>query len=107
MQTKSHGSPKENESRQSLQDTVGKADSSHSAYIRGVSLTRQFAVDTTTPKVVDRIVETYRGILRTLTPDVTFEATIEVMVRLGCFSSLKTKTELRQLFDLRKSELIS
>jgi hypothetical protein len=107
MQTKSHGSPKENESRQSLLDTVGKAGISHSAHTPYSRLTSQFMTDTTTPKVVDRIVETYRGILRTLTPDVTFEATIEVMVRLGCFSSLKTKTELRQLFDLRKSELIS
>jgi hypothetical protein len=56
--------------------------------------------------VTDRIVETYRGIIQHLTPDVTFEATIDVMIALGCFSSLKTKNELRILYDLRQREII-
>jgi hypothetical protein len=55
--------------------------------------------------VVDRVVETYRGIIKYATPETTFEATIDALVALGYFSSLKTKTELRVLFETRIREV--
>jgi hypothetical protein len=90
MQTKENGrEPKSNESRGKLKEKLGN----------------YFSVDRTTPRPSDRIIETYRGVLRGIRSVVAFEDTVDVMIALGCFSSTRTKTDLRLLFDERMAEL--
>jgi hypothetical protein len=55
--------------------------------------------------VIDRIIELYRSILRTIDVETSFEDTIQVMTTLGCYSSVKTKSELSALYNLRIAEL--
>lgn len=97
MQTKSHEPSKEKESKESLQVVLSQY---YGAYVDNVMSDKSH-------RPTDRIVETYRAILRCILPDTSFESTIDLMVSLGCFSSVKTKNELRNLFNLRKAELIS
>lgn len=54
---------------------------------------------------VDRIIETYRGILRHIHDQVTFDDTIQAMVSLGYYASGTTKAELKALFDLEMHAL--
>jgi len=88
METNAHGSPK----------ASGNSENFNSDLERHFSIKRQ-------GNVTDRVIETYRGILNHIAPETTFEATIDLLIELGCFSSLKTKNELRVLFDTRLKEV--
>jgi len=88
METNAHGAPKASEDQKNFNSNL-------EYYF---SKTRQGST-------TDRIVETYRGILNHIAPDTTYESTIDLLKGLGYFSSLKTKNELRVLFDTRLKEV--
>jgi len=88
MKTNAHGSPKASANSDNFNSNLEQ----YFSRARGNTVT-------------DRVIETYRGILNHLAPDTSYEATIEALTALGYFSSLKTKHELRVLYDTRLKEV--
>lgn len=84
MEAKSHGlDPKENGTNDGVKNKLNE----HYKINRNV-------------RVIDRIVELYRNVLRVSTSETTFQQTIEVMISLGYYSSIKTQCELKVLYEV-------